>query len=188
MAILPIFTFPDPVLRRKAEPVTAFDAALKKLSEDMLETMYDAPGCGLAANQVGVLRRIFVIDADYDIEGESEKTRKLVNRNPRVIVNPEIVEKSGEILFREGCLSVPGVYEEVKRHERVRVRFQDVKGKSHELEADGLLAVAIQHETDHLDGKLFIDRLSTVKKSLIKSKVKKERGGKFERSRFHVEL
>lgn len=188
MALLKIYTFPDPVLKQKAEPVTVFDAALEKLAIDMTETMYDAPGVGLAANQVGVLQRVLVIDTDYSIDGEEEEIRRYVDQNPLTIINPEILEKRGDILFKEGCLSVPGFTEEVKRYKKVKLKFQDVKGKTHELDADGLLAVAIQHEIDHLDGKLFIDRLSMVKRNLIKGKIKKDRNSHFERSRFHVEL
>ena len=189
MAILKIYTFPDPVLKQKAHPVTSFDSKLKKLVDDMLETMYDAPGVGLAANQVGVLERVLVIDVDYSIEGEDEDGPRIYkNQKPRVFINPEIKKKSGEMMYREGCLSVPGFYEEVKRCSNVTVKFQDVTGKTHELDASDLLGVAIQHEMDHLDGKLFIDRLSPLKKSLIKGKIKKERDKKFERSKFHVEL
>lgn len=188
MALLKILTFPNPVLKQRAEPVTVFDAELEKLATDMRETMYDAPGVGLAANQVGVLKRILVIDTDYSIEGEEEEIRKYIDQNARTIINPEILAKSGNILFKEGCLSVPGFTEEVKRYDKVKFKFQDVKGGFHEIEADGLLAVAIQHEIDHLDGKLFIDRLSMVKRNLIKGKLKKDRNSQFERSRFHVEL
>jgi peptide deformylase len=175
MAIRKIVHFPEQVLREKPSHVKHFDAELEELANDMFETMYDAPGVGLAANQIGVLKRIAVIDVDYSLEGDDEATRKLVNPNPRVLVNPTIVSKGGEILFNEGCLSVPGFAEEVKRFDRVKVRFQDLKGASHELEAEGLLAVAVQHEVDHLDGKLFIDRLSITKKNLIKGKLKRER-------------
>ncbi|MEW6056442.1 MAG: peptide deformylase [Bdellovibrionota bacterium] len=189
MAILKIYTFPDPVLKQKAEPVEAFDEQLAKLAADMLDTMYDAPGVGLAANQVGVLQRIAVIDVDYDVEGEEEGIRKYVNQNPRVLVNPEVVTRKGEFLFKEGCLSVPGYSEEVKRAEEIEIRYQDLQGQPQTLQGNALLAVAIQHEIDHLDGKLFIDRLSLAKRSLIKGKIKKDRNtAQFERSRFHVEL
>ncbi len=188
MAILEILTFPNPILRTKSESVSEFDSALKNLTEDMLETMYDAPGVGLAANQVGVTRRILVIDTDYDVQGDDESNRKLVKQNPRIFINPEIIEKTGSVLFKEGCLSVPGTYEEVKRFAKAKLKYQDIKGATHELAADGLLAVAIQHEIDHLEGRLFIDRLSEIKKSMIKNKLIKRRSKKFERSRFHVEL
>ncbi len=192
MAILKIYTFPDPVLKEKAAPVTKFDAKLQKLVEDMLETMYDAPGVGLAANQVGVLERVLVIDVDYNIEGPDDSDdpndRQYVNQNPRVFINPVIEKKSGEWSYKEGCLSVPGFYEDVKRFKNVVVKYQDLEGKQHTLEGNELLGVAIQHEIDHLDGKLFIDRLSPLKRGLIKGKIKKERSSKFERSKFHVEL
>jgi peptide deformylase len=183
-----VLTFPDPVLRQKAEIVNVFDDELKTLVADMLETMYDAPGVGLAANQVGVLKRILVLDVEYQIEGDREENRKLVGQQPLVIVNPNIVEKNGQILFKEGCLSVPGFTEEVKRFEKIILRYQDINGDQHEMSATGLLSVAIQHEMDHLDGKLFIDRLSMIKRDMIKGKIKKERGKTFERSRFHVDL
>lgn len=188
MAVLKILTFPDPLLREKTKPIEKFDGELKKLVNDMFDTMYDAPGVGLAANQVGILSRIFVLDCDYKIEGEEEEFRKVVGKNPRVMVNPVIINQEGNLIFKEGCLSVPGFSENVKRFEAVKLKFQDLKGNPQTLEAQGLLAVAIQHEMDHLEGKLFIDRLSEVKKGLIKKRAKKERDSKFERSRFHVEL
>lgn len=188
MAILNIVTFPHPVLRERTKEIDTFDAELEKLVADMFETMYDAPGVGLAANQVGVSKRVAVIDVDYSIEGENDDLRRPVNQNPRILINPVIIKKGREFLFKEGCLSVPGFSEEVKRLEQLTVTYQDLKGETHTLDAEGLLAVAIQHEIDHLDGKLFIDRLSLTKRNLIKGKIKKERGPKFERSRFHVEL
>lgn len=192
MAILKINTYPDAVLKQKALPVTTFDAKLAQLAQDMLETMYDAPGVGLAANQVGVLQRILVIDVDYEIdakEGEEDPAlRQYKNKNPKVIVNPVIGKKAGSILFKEGCLSVPGFYEEVKRSKTLDLQYQDLKGQPQRLAAEGFLAVAIQHEIDHLNGLLFVDHLSPVKKSLIQGKVKKERAHGFERSKFHVEL
>lgn len=188
MAILDILVFPNPLLRQKCAPIGAFDDALKILVENMFETMYDAPGVGLAANQIGELKRILVIDVDYQIEGDDEQTRRLVNQKPQIFINPEIVEKFGSVLYKEGCLSVPGTYEEVKRFAKATFKYQDIKGATQELKADGLLAIAIQHEIDHLEGKLFIDRLSELKKSMIKGKLIKQRSKKFERSRFHVEL
>lgn len=189
MALLKIRTFPDPILRQPAKRVETFDDALEKLVADMLETMYDAPGVGLAANQIGELKRVVVIDVDFGVEGsEEDGVRELVNKNPRILVNPELVKKSGEVFSKEGCLSVPGFSEEVKRHSEVAVRYQDLKGQTQTIEGHELLATCLQHEIDHLDGKLFIDRLSMVKRSLIKGKIKKERGNKFERSKFHVEL
>lgn len=188
MAILEILTFPNSILRQKAQAVEVFDSSISSLVNDMLETMYDAPGVGLAANQVGVLKRILVIDVDYDIKGDDEENRIYIKKNPKVFINPQINEKSGKILFKEGCLSVPGFSEEVERFEKIKSTYQDAKGAQHELETDGILAIALQHEIDHLDGKLFVDRLSTVKKTLIKGKLIKKRSRHFERSKFHVEL
>ncbi len=141
--------------------MTAFDDALKTLVEDMAETMYDAPGCGLAANQIGVLQRVFVID----IADEDEPS------DLKVFINPEIVETSGSQNWREGCLSFPGVSEDIKRAETVLVRAQDVEGQPFELEADGLLAVAIQHENDHLNGVLMVDKFNALKRRMIGKKV-----------------
>lgn len=171
MAILEILTYPNARLAMPSEPVTNFDKDLEKLVEDMFETMYDAPGIGLAAPQVDVHKNIFVIDIDYE---EDEETGDLVNKNPMVFINPKFLDKNGEILYKEGCLSIPGVYEEVKRAEVITVEYQDVKGKTHKEEFEGLLAVAVQHENDHLLGRLFIDRLSFVKSRSIKKKIKKE--------------
>lgn len=173
MAKLTILTYPDPRLAQKSKPVTKFDAALKKLCEDMLETMYDAPGIGLAAPQVDVHQQLVVIDIDYDSTEDDPPI--LSNQNPRIFINAKITKKEGEILFKEGCLSIPGEYEEVLRSEKVTVEYQDVDGKPHTLEADGLLAVAIQHELDHLEGRLFIDRLSFVKSRSVKRRIKKEK-------------
>ena len=148
MALLPILEFPDPRLRTRAQPVEQVDAALRKLIDDMFETMYAAPGIGLAATQVNVHKRLLVIDV-------SEK------RNERLaLINPEILSREGVEETEEGCLSVPGVYDKVTRADRIRVRALDRDGKQVEFDADGLLAVCIQHEIDHLDGKLFVDYLS----------------------------
>ena len=161
MALLPILHFPDPRLRQKAKPVTQFDAALSRLVDDMFDTMYAAPGIGLAATQVNVQLRLVVIDVS------DEKT------DPRVFVNPEILESRGEEEMDEGCLSVPGFYETVRRADWVRVRALDRHGQPFELETDGLLAVCIQHELDHLDGKLFVDYLSSLKRDRIRRKLEK---------------
>ena len=158
MAIRTILHYPDKRLRIAAKPVERFDAELKQLVDDMAETMYAAPGVGLAAPQIGVSLRVFVIDVAVSEDAPSDL---------RVFINPEFIEKVGEICYEEGCLSFPGVREEVKRAERVRVRAQDVDGKAFELEADGLLAIAIQHENDHLDGKLMVDHLSVLKRRLV---------------------
>lgn len=158
MALLPILHFPDPRLRQKAKPVTQFDAALSRLVDDMFDTMYAAPGIGLAATQVNVQLRLVVIDVS------DEKT------DPRVFVNPEILESRGEEEMDEGCLSVPGFYETVRRADWVRVRALDRHGQSFELETDGLLAVCIQHELDHLDGKLFLDRVASLETDVFRRK------------------
>jgi peptide deformylase len=161
VAIRPILTYPDPRLREVAKPVEKVDDAIRALVEDMAETMYDAPGVGLAANQIGVPVRIFVID----IAQEDEPSEL------RVFINPEIIEKDGVQLYREGCLSFPGVAEDVKRAATVKVRALDASGESFELEADGLLAVAIQHENDHLDGVLMVDKFNALKRRMIGRRV-----------------
>ena len=162
MAKLTILEFPDPRLRTKASPVDSVDEELRSFIDDMFETMYAAPGIGLAATQVDVHRRLLVTDVSAD---KSE---------PYVLINPEIVEKDGVTVTEEGCLSVPGYYEEVKRAEHIRVRFLDRNGDEVEMEAEGLLAVCIQHEMDHLDGKLFVDYLSEAKRMRIRKKLVKE--------------
>jgi len=165
MALREILVYPDPRLRERAQPVEAVDDSVRQLVEDMAETMYAAPGVGLAANQIGVLKRIFVIDiAD---EGEPSDLK--------VFINPEILETGGTQTYQEGCLSFPGGSEEIKRAEYVRVRALDRHGQPFELEADGLLAVAIQHENDHLDGVLMIDKLGPLKRRRLGQKIKKAR-------------
>jgi peptide deformylase len=163
MALLQILEFPDPRLRNRAQPVTQVDAALRTLIDDMLETMYAAPGIGLAATQVNVTKQLIVIDV-------SEK-----RDCPLVFINPQIVAREGVEETEEGCLSVPGVFDKVTRAEKIRVRALGRDGKPFELEADGLLAVCIQHEIDHLDGKLFVDYLSELKRTRIRKKLEKER-------------
>ena len=163
MAKLTILEFPDPRLRTKAAPVDVVDDELRALIDDMFETMYDAPGIGLAATQVDVHRRLLVADVSSD---KSE---------PHVFINPEILEKDGVTVTEEGCLSVPGYYEEVKRADHIRVRYLDRDGRECEGEFEGLLAVCVQHEIDHLDGKLFVDYLSEAKRSRIRKKLEKER-------------
>lgn len=161
MAIREILEYPDPRLREPAKPVAAVTAEIQSLIDDMAETMYAAPGCGLAANQIGVDLRIFVVDC----AGEDEPS------DFRVFINPEILEKDGQVVWNEGCLSFPGVTEEIKRAERVKVRALGRDGKPFELEADGLLAVAIQHENDHLNGVLMIDKLNALKKRMMGRKL-----------------
>ena len=163
MPLLNILRYPDSRLFKVAKPVTAFDARLKKLVADMAETMYEAPGIGLAAPQVNVAEQIVVIDVSETHDGL------------RVFINPEIVWVSEEKKqCREGCLSVPGIYDEVERSERVKVRAFDADGKPFELEAEGWLAVCIQHELDHLKGRVFVDYLSPLKRRRIKEKMQKE--------------
>jgi peptide deformylase len=162
MAKLTILEFPDPRLRTKAVDVETVDDKLSKLVDDMFETMYDAPGIGLAATQVDVHQRLLVVDVSAD------KTA------PHALINPVIVEKDGVTATEEGCLSVPGYYEEVERAEHIRVRFLDRNGEQQEMEAEGLLAVCIQHEMDHLEGKLFVDYLSEAKRTRIRKKLVKE--------------
>lgn len=163
MAKLTILEFPDPRLRIKAKPVETVDDALRQLIDDMFETMYDAPGIGLAATQVDVHRRLLVADVSQDKD------------QPWVLINPEITAKDGVEVTEEGCLSVPGYYEEVERAEQVRVSYLDRNGKQCEDDFDGLLAVCVQHEMDHLDGKLFVDYLSEAKRQRIRKRLEKDR-------------
>lgn len=162
MAKLDILTFPDSRLRRKAQPVATVDASIRQLIDDMLETMYAAPGIGLAAIQVGVQRRVVVIDISEHRDA------------PLCLVNPEILAREGEEQMEEGCLSVPGFYETVTRAERVRVRALDRHGQAQEFETDGLLVVCIQHEIDHLNGKLFVDHISALKRQRIRRRLEKD--------------
>ncbi len=161
MSILSILEFPDPRLRTVAKDVTDVDATIASLVDDMFETMYEESGVGLAATQVDIHKRVIVLDTSEDKE------------TPICLINPELIEQSGEEESDEGCLSVPGIFEPVKRSENIKVRALDKKGKSFELEADGLLAVCIQHEMDHLLGKLFVDYLSPLKRQRIKKKMLK---------------
>lgn len=163
MALLRILEFPDPRLRKKALPVDTVDEHLRALVDDMFETMYQAPGIGLAATQVDVHKRLLVADVS------AEKNER------HVLINPEIIEKDGVALTEEGCLSVPGYFEEVERAGHIRVRFLDQDGTEQEREMDGLLAVCVQHEIDHLDGKLFVDYLSEAKRQRIRRRLEKDR-------------
>ncbi len=162
MALLPILRYPDPRLYKKAAPVAEVDDGIRTLVRDMAETMYAAPGIGLAATQVDVHRQVIVIDT-------SEARDKLL-----VLINPEILAREGSQYCEEGCLSVPGVYEPVERAEWVRVRTLDLDGKFSEIEADKLLAICIQHEMDHLQGKVFVDYLSRLKQNRIRAKFQKQ--------------
>jgi len=164
MALRPILIHPDPRLRKTAAPVEAVDDTLRTLAEDMLETMYDAPGIGLAATQLGVMKRLFVMDC----AGKDEPPE------PMVIVNPEILWTSEEmVMSEEGCLSIPEVYEDVARHQRLRLGWTDLEGERREREFADRRAVCIQHEVDHLQGRLFIDYLGAVRRTMITARMKK---------------
>ena len=171
MAIRPIFETPDPILRQISKPVETFDDDLRTLVADMFETMYAAPGIGLAAVQVGVPIRLIVIDLQEPEEEEGEPVR-----DPRVFINPEILWHSDdEVPYTEGCLSVPEQYAEVMRPDRILARWRDENGGEHEMEIEGLLAVCLQHEMDHLEGILFIDHLSRLKRDMVLKKLAKWR-------------
>ncbi|MEA9844812.1 peptide deformylase [Xanthomonas campestris] len=166
MALLPILEFPDPRLRTKAVPADAAEVvspAFQTLLDDMFQTMYEAPGIGLAASQVDVHKRFMVIDVSEEKDA------------PQVFINPEIVTRQGEQVYQEGCLSVPGIFADVSRADAITVRYLDRQGQAQELSTDGLLAVCIQHEMDHLDGKLFVDYLSPLKREMVRKKLAKLR-------------
>ena len=164
MAILKIIKAPDPILKKRCLPVDAVDSTIRRLMDDMLETMYDAPGIGLAAPQVAIHKRIIVVDG-------SEKDAE---REPLFLANPELIQTSNELTtFNEGCLSFPDQYAEVERPKTVKVRYLDYNNEIKEIDADGLLSTCIQHEIDHLNGKLFVDRISLLKRNIIIRKMKK---------------
>jgi peptide deformylase len=163
MAKLTILEFPDPRLRTKATPIEVFDAALQQLIDDMFETMYTAPGIGLAATQVDVHKQLLVLDVSDSKD------------QPMVFINPQIVGSEGEQVYQEGCLSVPGIYADVTRANQVRIQALDRNGSPYTIEADGLLAICIQHEMDHLAGKVFVDYLSPLKRDLVRRKLEKSR-------------
>ena len=163
MAIRSILEFPDPRLRTRAQPVTRFDADLHRIVDDMLETMYAAPGIGLAATQIDVHQRLLVIDVSAE------------SNDPLILINPQILTREGEVATEEGCLSVPGYFEEVKRASRIRFRAQDRDGNVFERDCEEILAVCVQHEMDHLDGKLFVDYLSSLKRERVRKKLEKDR-------------
>lgn len=179
MAKLEILTYPNPILREVSQKVTKFDAEIKKLAQDMLETMYDANGIGLAAPQVGKLYRMLVIDtrprdpenSRYENDDQTELERKI--KQPLILINPEIINGTGKTTFDEGCLSVPSFFETVERFETVEVKAFDVDGNEFRFKTDGLLAICIQHEMDHLEGTLFIDHISFTKSNKIKNQIKK---------------
>jgi peptide deformylase len=171
MALLPIIETPDPRLRTVSKPVEAIDGELQTLIDDMFETMYAAPGIGLAAIQVGVPKRLLVIDLQEEQDEEGKPVK-----DPRVFINPEILDTSGELqVYQEGCLSVPDQYADVERPATVRARWQDREGNTHEEQLDGLLAVCLQHEMDHLEGVLFIDHLSRLKREMVLKRLLKAR-------------
>jgi peptide deformylase len=175
MAILPIIEAPDPLLREISSPVEEVTDETRALIADMFETMYAAPGIGLAAIQVGVAKRILVIDLQEPAEGTEEGEGEPI-REPMVFINPEIVEASETLqVYNEGCLSVPDQYAEIERPDRIRARWLDENGKSHEEELDGLMAICLQHEMDHLEGILFIDHLSRLKREMVLKKLLKQR-------------
>jgi peptide deformylase len=163
MALLSILEFPDPRLRTKAMPVTEFGAPLRQFVDAMLATMYAAPGIGLAATQVNVHKRLIVMDVSAD------------SNEPLVFINPEILAREGNSTMEEGCLSVPGVFDEIERAAKVRVRAQDPNGTSFERDFEGVVAVCLQHEMDHLEGRLFVDYLSDLKRERIRKKLEKDR-------------
>jgi peptide deformylase len=163
MALLPIVHFPDPRLKTMAEPITHIDATIKKLAEDMYETMYHERGVGLAANQVGILQRIFVMDVSD-------------NRNQRICaINPEIISREGLYTEYEGCLSFPGAYDKIERASKLRFKALDIDGNPYEMDAEGLMAQCVQHEIDHLNGMIFVDRLSRLKQERARKKFEKFR-------------
>lgn len=173
--LIEIRTYPDPVLTSIAAEVTEFNEELKSLCRNMLFTMYDAPGIGLAAPQIGISQRIFVLDVDYKREETSEDSGEynLSEFSPKIFINPKIVAKEGQVDFQEGCLSLPEIFEDVRRAESVTVEYMDTDGNQHVLEAEELLSICIQHENDHLDGVVFIERLSMLKRNFIRKKLLK---------------
>lgn len=190
MAVLPIYVVPQAVLKKKADTITTITPEVKQLAADMIETMYAARGLGLAAPQVGISTRLIVMDvdqrradgkahteedtADDDHEDEEEEDAAPIPGTPRVFLNPEVVWASDEQnVYEEGCLSIPGLYAPVERPEKVRVRYLTLEGKAEEIEADGLLATCLQHEIDHINGVLFVDHLSSLKRDMILRKLKK---------------
>lgn len=175
---LDIVTYPSPILKKVASPVEHFNLELEELVKNMLYTMYHAPGIGLAAPQVGKSIRLFVIDIWYNREkitkADGTEEHRLSDFSPMVFINPVFKNKSGEVIHEEGCLSVPGIYEDVKRAELVSIDYQDITGAPQSLDADELLSICLQHENDHLDGIVFIERLSFLKKQLLEKKFLKQ--------------
>jgi peptide deformylase len=168
MALLPILRYPDPRLHKVAQPVQVVDDRIRQLVRDMAETMYAAPGVGLAANQIGEAKQLFIVDVS---DGDGPSDLKVFV----VLINPEIIWKSEEVqVYEEGCLSVPGIYDEVERAARIRVRALNENGEPYEFDAEGLLAVCVQHELDHLLGKVFVEYLSVLKQNRIKTRLRKQ--------------
>lgn len=176
---LPILTYPHPLLKKVATKVERFDQELEQLAKDMIFTMYKAPGIGLAAPQVGKSIRLFVVDTEFDRneitlpDGTEDFT--LSNLHPMIFINPSFKDAEGEIIYEEGCLSLPGIYEEVTRASSITIEYQNLAGEHCSLKAEGTLAVCLQHENDHLDGKVFIDRISFMKRNMIKKKFEKKK-------------
>ncbi len=167
MALLEVHTFPDPVLKKKAAPVTVFDSQLQETADSMLETMYEEKGIGLAAVQVAILKQIVVIDLK---SGEEDHSLK----EPHVFINPRITDSSGETVTEEGCLSVLDFRAEIQRSEQVRVEYQDLEGQTQEMQADGMMAICLQHELDHLRGILFLDHLPPLRQKMVKKRLAKQ--------------
>lgn len=182
--LIDILIYPHPVLKKVAPKVEVFDSHLKEFCQNMIKTMYHAPGIGLAAPQVGVSKRIFVCDVDYDrtkigednpdTEDQEDLIYELKNLNPKIYINPELVVTEGETTYEEGCLSLPGIFDVVKRFKTIELKYQDMDGKTHYEPADGLHSICAQHEIDHLDGIMFIERLSQLKFQFYKKKFAKK--------------
>ncbi len=175
--LLDIVTYPDPVLKKIASSVTEFGPELETLCQNMLKTMYHAPGIGLAAPQIGISKRIFVLDVDYNREPLDDEANRheISDLNPRIFINPVLKDPEGQTTYQEGCLSVPEVFDDVQRHEKITVEYQDVNGNKHEETVEGLLSICIQHENDHLDGIVFIEKLSSLKLNYYRKKLIKEK-------------
>lgn len=174
---LEILTYPDPILTTKATEITEFNSELAKTCTDMLYTMYKSPGIGLAAPQVGISKRFLVLDVDYEMNektlADGRVVKERINFNPHIFINPVIVEHEGKTKYQEGCLSLPTVYEDVTRFEQIKIEYQNLAGDKCSMQADGLLSICLQHEIDHLNGIVFIDHLSSLKKSFFRKKLLK---------------
>lgn len=180
---LEIYKFPAPVLKKKAQEVTEFDENLEKLCLNMLYTMYTAPGIGLAAPQVGISKRIFVIDTQFErekvINSDGKEEIRLKNLTPFIFINPVLKNQEGEVLHQEGCLSFPGIFVDVKRAEKLTVEFKNLKGENMSMDVDELLSICVQHEFDHIEGIVFLDRLSMLKRNMLMKKfLKNKKKGK----------